>query len=118
MNILKGITLTAFLSLVIALIFAFIFRLPIPMGEIIGPFGEYDSGKNILETIKMVFFSWVFYGILGGFIVLALFGGIAGNLASKGSDTSINIKILKYSIVAGLIPVLFISTLDFFIGPW
>jgi hypothetical protein len=78
MNIFKGIYLTAFLSLVIALIFAFTFRLTIPMGEIIGPFGEYDSTSNFIETIQMVFTPCVYYGLLGGFIVIAIFGGFAG----------------------------------------
>ena len=90
------------------------------MGEIIGPFGESNSGNNILETIKMAFFAWLFYGIFGGFIVLAVFGGLAGNLAFKTSDGLINknIQMIKYSIIAGLVPVLFISTLDLFIGSW
>jgi hypothetical protein len=55
MNILKGVILTVFSSLVIALIFAFIFRLPIPMGGIIGPFGEYSSYRNFIEVPKMIF---------------------------------------------------------------
>jgi hypothetical protein len=120
MNVLKGITFTVFSSLVSALIFAFIFRLPIPMLGIIGPFGEYDSGSDIIEIFKMVFLAWVFYGILGGFIILSVFGGLAGHLVGKTTDTlkNTNIKILKYSFIAGLIPVLFISTLDFFIGSW
>jgi hypothetical protein len=120
MNILKGITLTAFLSLVVALLFAFFYRLPIPMGGILGPFGEYGSGSNILETIKMVFTAWVFYGFFGGFIVLLIFGVLAGYFGSKVSDTSINsnLKILQYSFIGGFVPVLFIATLDFIIGPW
>jgi hypothetical protein len=120
MNILKGVTLTLFSSLAIALIFAFIFRLPIPMGGIIGPFGEYSSYRNFLEVPKMVFTAWLFYGAFGGFIIFPLLGGLAGHLAGKNLDTvkNINIKIFKYSFVAGLIPVLFISTLDFIIGKW
>jgi len=117
MNILKSITLTALLSLVIAIIFAFMFRLPIPMGDIIGPFGESSTGIDILETIKMVFFAWSFYGILGGFIVLAIFGGIVGFVVSKSPDKT-NVKILQYSFIAGFIPILFISTLDYIIGQW
>ena len=118
MNIFKGITVTAFLSLVVALLFAFIFRLPIPMGEIIGPFGEHNSTNNFIETIQMAFTAWVFYGFLGGFIVIAIFGGFAGYLVSKSSDVKSNFKIIQYSFIAGLIPILFISTLDFIIGPW
>jgi len=120
MNILKGVILTLFSSLAIALIFAFIFRLPIPMGGIIGPFGEYSSYRNVFEVPKMVFIAWLFYGAFGGFIVFLLLGALAGHLAGKNLDTvkSTNIKIFKYSFIAGLIPVLFISTLDFFIGQW
>jgi len=120
MNKLKGITLTAFSTLLIAVIFAFIFRLPIPMGGMIGPLGEFNSNDNILEILKMVIAAWVFYGLFGGFIVMALFGSIAAYLAEKSSDLSKskNMTILKYSFIAGLIPVLFISTLDLVIGPW
>ena len=120
MNILKGVILTVFSSLVIALIFAFIFRLPIPMGGIIGPFGEYSSYRNFIEVPKMVFIAWLFYGAFGGFIICSLLGGVAGYLAGKNLDDlkNINIQILKYSFIAGLIPVLFVSTLDFFIGKW
>ena len=120
MNRLKGIAFTAFSSLLIALIFAFIFRLPIPMGGVIGPFGDYSSNGNILEILTMVIIAWVFYGIFGGFIVIAIFGSIAGHLARKfsGTNKSENMTILKCSFIAGLIPVLFISTLDLIIGPW
>jgi len=120
MNKLKGIALTAFSTLLIAVLFAFFFRLPIPMGGVIGPLGEYNSNDNIVEILKMVITAWVFYGLFGGFILIALFGSIAGYLAGKFSDASKSeyMTILKYSFIAGLMPVLFISTLDLIIGPW
>lgn len=118
MNIFKGITLTAFLSFSIALLFAFIFRLPIPMVGVIGPFGEYGPTSNVIETIYMVITAWIFYGVLGGFIVIAILGGFAGYLASKSQGVKPSAKIVQYSFLAALIPVLFISTLDFIIGPW
>jgi len=120
MNILKGVILTLFFSLLISLIFSFVFRLPIPMGGIIGPFGEYSSYRNFIEVPNMVFTAWLFYGVFGGFIVFPLLGVLAGYFAGKNLDTvkNRNIKLFKYSFMAGLIPVLFISTLDFFIGKW
>jgi hypothetical protein len=120
MNILKGIFYTIFFSFFIALMFALLFRLPIPMGEIIGPFGESDTSNGILEILQMVLFAWVFYGMLGGFIILSVLGWVAGHLGSRGVNVLENkgLRILKLSFIAAIIPIFFISTLDFFIGSW
>ncbi len=52
------------------------------MGGIIGPYGLSLEGVGILEIIQMVTIAWVFYGILGGFVVLAVGGVVAGAITA------------------------------------
>jgi hypothetical protein len=75
MNALKGLVFTVIFSVLIAILFAYLFRLPIPLGGYIGPFGEVSTYNiNPIEVVKMVLLAWVFYGMFGGFIILALCG--------------------------------------------
>ncbi|MEX2165023.1 MAG: hypothetical protein WD823_12380 [Sulfuricaulis sp.] len=39
----KGAVIAIAASLMIAIVFAYLFRLPIPMGGMIGPFGKFSS---------------------------------------------------------------------------
>ena len=75
---------------------------------------------SVVEVLRAVSFAWVFYGLLGGFIILAIIGGLAGNILSrKYSDPKRkNTKILIYSVLLSILPVLFLSVLDYIIGPW
>ena len=122
MNTLKGSLIAIVSSLLIAIIFAFSFRLPIPMGGMLGPFGEinpYTTG-NISGVFQAVIMAWVFYGVLGGYIFIALCGGIAGFIAGKKYSGSMfkDRFILLWASIASGAPILFISVLDFVIGAW
>jgi len=117
----KGI-ITAFLSsLLVAILFAYIFRIPIPMGGYIGPFGEFSTyDSSIVEILKSVFIAWVFYGIFGGYIILTTCGVITGIYTGhKYSESSNkNRMIVFWTALISAIPVFILSILDHIIGPW
>lgn len=121
MNAVKGSFIAILSSLISAVIFAYLFRLPIPLAGTIGPFGDFSSyDADVSEVLTSVALAWVFYGAFGGFIVIPLFGAMAGYVAGKrkSSPEHKNRDIALWSILAGGVPVLFISTLDYLIGPW
>ena len=77
----------------------FFFRLPIPLGGYIGPFGEigvYDFGT--VELFKTVILAWIFYGMFGGFIILSVFGVITGEIASRKYSDSVISSYMKHGI--------------------
>ncbi len=121
MNAIRGAIIAVISSLFISMLFAYIFRFPIPMGGLVGPVGGINPyGINVFEQMQAVFFAWVFYGAFGGFIVVPAFGAIAGFIVGRkraGSENK-NRLIMLWSTVASGIPVLFLSTLDYIIGPW
>jgi len=121
MNALKGVIGAISSSLIVAILFAYIFRIPIPLGGYIGPFGELTNHNiAIIETIRMVFLSWVFYGLFGGFIVLSILGAGTSYIAGRRCRSSgrKNKQIFTWSSAAGVIPVFILSILDYIIGPW
>ena len=103
----------AFIALVssyfVALLFAYTFRIPIPLAAYYGPLGE-------ISTYSLT----VFYGIFGGFIIVPVLGAAAGLLAGRKHISSRNRRsmIVLYSVLAGSAPVLALSVLDYVIGPW
>lgn len=122
LNAVKGAVIAITSSLVVAILFAYLFRLPIPMGGMIGPFGAFSSyGGSPIEVLKMVFVAWVFYGMFGGLIILAVCGAITGIIIGdkySGSKNNKNKMIALWSAIVSVIPVFFLSILDFIIGPW
>jgi hypothetical protein len=122
MDILKGTIIAVVASLPVAILFALLFRLPIPLGGYIGPFGEigvYDFGA--VELFKTVFLAWIFYGMFGGFIILSVFGAITGVIVSRKYSGSVAIKnkmIVLWATTISAIPILLLSILDYIIGPW
>ena len=121
MNALKGVTTALISSLLIAILFAYLFRLPIPMGGYIGPFGEFSTyGIGVIDAVKSVLIAWVFYGMFGGFIILSLCGAITGMLVGRkySKSNNKNKMIILWSIIISTIPVFVLSILDYIIGPW
>ena len=93
------------------------------MGGMIGPFGELNSFEiSPIAVLQGVFMAWMFYGIfLGGHITLAFCGAITGIVIGNKYSKSKNIKnkmIVLWSVTISVIPVFFLSILDFIIGPW
>lgn len=92
----------------LAAIVALVFRFPIP-------FGSYLSGPR---AVVPALFGAAFYGVLGGFVVQALLGGIAGVIASRSGAPDRRRAVLTYAVLAALPGVLILSVLDWIIGPW
>ena len=121
MDALKGIVIALISSLLIAILFAYMFRIPIPMGGYIGPFGEISSfNKDVLSILNSVLVAWVFYGAFGGFIILPILGAISGIVIGRNYQNSKNknkMIVLLVTLVS-VIPVFLLSILDYIIGPW
>jgi hypothetical protein len=63
---LKGMLIATLSSLVVAILFAFAFRVPIPLADYLGPFGEFGShSTGPLETISTVLWLGYFMAYLG-----------------------------------------------------
>ena len=121
MDTLKGIATAIISSLFIVILFAFIFRIPIPLAGYMGPFGEFNSyGNNVFEAFKSVLVAWVFYGVFGGFILLPILGAVTGNIVGRKYKNSINKNkmIILWVTIVSVIPVFILSILDYIIGPW
>ena len=121
MNALKGAVITVTSSLFVAVLFAYLFRVPIPMGGMMGPLGEISSYSiGVVDVLKSVFVAWVFYGVFGGFIILPIFGAITGVVVGRkyAGSSKANRMIVWWSFIASAIPVFLLSTLDYIIGPW
>lgn len=90
------------------------------MVGMVGPLGHLNPYvENVVGIVQSVIIAWLFYGAFGGFIVVPIFGAIAGFIAgrSKANFENKNKMILFCSIVASFIPVFVLSTLDYIIGP-
>lgn len=88
-----------------------VFRFPIPFGGIV-------SGPSF---IPLAMFALLMYGIvLGGFVVLAVAGGIAGAVARFAGSTEVRQRLILriLAIGASLFLLLLLATLDWIIGPW
>lgn len=104
-----------------AVLFAYTFRIPIPLAAYYGPFGEISTyNMAFAEVLKSVLVAWVFYGIFGGFILLPAVGAIAGVVAGRKyrGARNRNGMIALYSVITGSVPVAALSVLDYVIGPW
>lgn len=121
MDALKGMITALVTSFFIGLLFAYTFRLPIPLVGMMGPFGEVSTQSfGFFGVMVAVLAAWLVYGFLGGFIVVPFFGGVAGYFAGRAFQGSAkkNQIVIAFSAIASAVPVVLISTLDFIIGPW
>ena len=95
----------------VAFLLALFWKFPIPLGG-------YASG---FEGAVLTPLAVVFYGVLGGFIVVPGLGAITGALVVLVTHGNVS-KSKKLSIVFGLlwaiIAGVFINMLDKIIGPW
>lgn len=121
MNALKGAAIALLASLLTAVLFAYLFRLPVPFVGYIGPFealGIYDT--PVLEALQGIVVAWVFYGVLGGFVIVPLCGALTGVAigAKFAASDKKNRLLVLWSGLAGVVPVFILSILDLIIGPW
>jgi hypothetical protein len=94
----------------LAAITALVYRFPIP-------FADYASGPS---AIPGALIATVFYGLLGGFVVLAVLGGLGGTALHHVMRTSAKrlMLIRGWSIIVAATSVVLLSVLDKIIGPW
>jgi len=118
----KCAMLSIAVSFPIALLMAFSFRFPIPLGGYIGPASEIGINyTEIIDLVKMVTVAWLFYGVLGGFIFLAIGGASASIFVTyivyKKEDHQ-DCKVLFPAILVAFFGCGFLAILDYIIGPW
>lgn len=109
--ILSGGMLSVGTAFPITVLMVTFFRFPVP-------FVGYVSG---LSSILPALFALLFYGIVfGGFVLLAVAGGISGAVArSVGTSAAKQGLILRVLAVgASSVLLLLLATLDWIIGPW
>ena len=108
-------------SLLIAIIFAYFFRLPIPLAGYIGPFGDFSPyGMQVVAVLRSVFVAWIFYGLFGGFSILPASGVITGVIIGNkySGPKNKNRVIGLWSSTISAVPVFILSILDYSFGPW
>lgn len=106
-----GAILTMLAAFPVAAILGLVFRFPVPFNGIEGGI------SHVLPSLYAV----VVYGLMGGFILLAILGAIGGAIAWKVSNG--NIKVLNrllvvFSISIAAVTSFVLSILDWIIGPW
>lgn len=73
-----------------------------------------------VEAMVPAMFAVIFYGFLGGFVVLPLLGTLAGLMADKANDDATTAQ--RTTVVLALAAALgcagLLGTLDLLIGPW
>jgi hypothetical protein len=104
-HIIVGAGIAVAATFPLAALTALLFRFPIP-------FGGYANG---VDAVVPALLAVAFYGILGGFIVQAILGGLAGLLAARSTAGRTS---FVFATAAALPGVLLLSILDWIIGPW
>ncbi len=109
--VLRGTALALISAFPAAAITALLYRFPVP-------FAGYLSG---FQAVGPAVIAVIFYGIFGGFVVLALLGAMGGWVAYRiGAPAERQVRLLTYafSTAAALAGALLLAVLDKIIGPW
>lgn len=111
----KGTLLGALLAVVIAFpvaaILALVYRFPVP-------FAGYMSG---VSAIGYAMGGVVFYGLIGGFPLLAILGGLTGSIVSNAAARESKLPwkwIMLLCVLIDLAVLFVLAILDKIIGPW
>jgi hypothetical protein len=107
---LTGALAAIVLAFPLAALTALVFRFPIP-------FGSYESGP---AAVPLALMAVVFYGTLGGFLLLGVLGAGAGIVVHRTATNGqpLVTRILRYSLLLALAAVLTLAILDKLIGAW
>ena len=109
-------------SFPMSLALALFYRFPIPMGGYIGPASNIGINySNISDILIMVSIAWVIYGIMGGFIVLAIGGAAASKLAfheSIKTEHNQGKYLVVLAVCVSFLGCGALAILDYIIGPW
>ena len=99
------------LAFPLAAICALLYRFPQPMAG-------YSRG---LSEMPLTIFAVIFYGLLGGFVVLYVVGGLGGAAAhaiGRPDERLVHRLALAFGGLTALISVVFMAELDKIIGPY
>lgn len=110
-NVGRGIVWSLVLAFPLAALCALIFRFPVP-------FAGYESG---LSAVPRALFAVVFYGVIGGFAVLAGIGAISAVLANKfrvSQPDAARRLTFMFAASGTALAVMALAVLDKIIGPW
>jgi hypothetical protein len=110
--ILLGAGITVVMAFPVAGLLALVYRFPVP-------FAGYVSG---FSAVGYAMVGVVIYGLLGGFPLLALLGGLAGAVAARRMDSGEGKLQWKWlllpSLIIDLAALFCLAILDKIIGPW
>jgi hypothetical protein len=109
--VVTGIVWALFWVFPVAALVALCFRFPIP-------FSGYESGPSaVLRSL----FAVLFFGVLGGFLVIAALGAASGALAHRLAGPDVRKwRWLAVGLALGgdFVAVMTLAVLDKIIGPW
>jgi hypothetical protein len=110
-GILLGVITACLGAFPAASLVALLYGFPVPFaGKLHGP-----------AAIGPAAFAVLFYGVLGGFVVLAVAGAAAASLAfatSDGNARKARGLTVVFALSASLLGAIGLAVLDLFIGPW
>ena len=110
-NVVRGMLWAVVFAFPLAALCALIFRFPMPLAG-------YEHG---VSAIPHALLAVIFYGIMGGFVVLAGLGALSGYVATRmsvgdeGRSRRLTLFLAAFGSAAA---VLFLASLDKIIGPW
>lgn len=108
---LRGAICAVLMAFPTAALVALFFRFPIP-------FSAYESG---IDVVPRALLATIFYGLLGGFPVLALGGYMAGVVAVRiggENQQKTNRLMIIFSSAISFLGIMYLAVLDKIIGPW
>lgn len=111
---LRGAIIAIIASFPAAALVALVYGFPVPFDE------TRQAGRGIQGVIPAMF-AVVFYGALGGFVVLGVLGAVAGAVAQAraGNDRARAARLTNVlALTAALACAILLATLHLFIGPW
>jgi hypothetical protein len=99
----------------VAVLVTLCFRFPIPFVGLVSGLEAIS-----LRGLEAIFFAVVFFGLPGGFVLIAGLGCLAGFLAQRFADTSMARRWLALGFAIGFdfVVIMILAVLDKIIGPW
>src|SRR5260221_14343054 len=114
MKMLRGPLIAILGAFPAAGLMALVYRFPIPFDD------AHLRGSGLAGIVPSMM-AVIFYGLLGGFLVLAALGVVAAAVArvlGRGDPTKTARLTVGLALAASLICAVFIATLHLFIGRW
>ncbi|MEO7041249.1 MAG: hypothetical protein ABI035_03205 [Gemmatimonadaceae bacterium] len=110
-NVGRGILWAVVFAFPLAALCALVFRFPMPLAG-------YEHG---VSAVPHALAAVLFYGVMGGFVVLAGLGALSGYVATRisvGDEARSRRLTLVLAAFGSAAAVLLLASLDKIIGPW